>query len=294
MVKFGQPFKEFSQFEIAHISIPDTPDSFKEIKELGADVASRNELAELMPPSTHSLKTGPPAEIRLVITDDKLPTGSKVSEQLKKVIVGVAPVARVYAISDLSTLSDDVKKNLSNEVKQDLNFFNYYIVELGLNILVGRVATIPEVMFEVDLYSDGKDRTDVTTNSIMPADTLKTMVSVNGKISIGFDKMLKLVPVVGTALSNIVTLDFGKIEFKWELKKYEIDTSGPLNYDTYWHVYGTENVQSFNPLMVLKAKKQLTKIFAKARLTYAIKMKGFLTPVEVYTDEKEIKIAPII
>ena len=295
MVKFGQPFKEFSQFEIAHVSIPDTAESFKKIKELGVDVASKNELAEFKPPSAHLLKTGIPAERKFrVIPDDKLPSGSKAREQLKKVIVGVAPVARVYAISDLSTLSDDVKKNLSNEVKQDLNFFNYYVVELGLNVLVGREAKIPDVMFEVDLYSDGKDRTDVATNSIMPLDTLKTMVSVDGKISIGFDKLLKLVPVVGTALSDIITLDFGKIEFKWELKKYEIDTSGPLNYDTYWHVYDTDNVQSFNPLIVLKAKKQLTKIFAKARLTYAIKMKGFLTPVEVYTDEKEIKIVPIM
>jgi len=292
LVKFGQPFKEFSPFDIAHISIPDTAESFKKIKELGVDVVSRNELAELKPSSMHLLKTGIPAETRLrVITADKL-TDSEAQKQLKKVKVGVAPVARVYAISDLSTLSDDVKKNLSNEVKQNLNFFDYYVVELGLSALVGREATIPEVMFEVDLYSDGKDRTDVTANSIMPQVALKKILSINGKISIGFDKLLKLVPVVGTALSSIVTLEFGNIEFKWELEKYEIDTSGPLDYDTYWHIYETKNVQSFNPLMVLKAKKKLAKIFAKARLTYAIKMRGFLTPVEAYTDEKEIKIVP--
>jgi hypothetical protein len=295
LVKFGEPFKDFSQFGIDHISIPDTAESFNNIKELGVDAVSKNELAEFKPPSEHLLKKGiPEGRSFRVIPDDKLPSGSEACGQLKQIIVGVAPVARVYAISDLSTLSDDVKKNLSNEVKQDLNFFKYYVVELGLNILVGQEAKIPDVMFEVDLYSDGKDRTDVVTNSIMPLDTLKTMVSVDGNVSIGFDKLLKLVPIVGTALSDIITLDFGKIAFKWELKKYEIATSGPLNYNTFWHVYGTDNVQSFNPLMVLKAKKELTKITANARLTYAIKMKGFLTPIEVYTDVKEIKIVPII
>jgi hypothetical protein len=286
---FGGSFEKYASFGIAHMSLPYAAGDLKAIKGLGVEISSLNELAELRPSSSHMLTVGKEVEKSLrIVTKDQLSSESK-KRLLKTVKVGVAPVARVYAISDLSALSDEVKKNLSDEVKQNLSFFNYYVVELGLNVLVGQEATIPDLMFEVDLYSDGEDRTDVTTNSVAPTDTMRTVLE--GDVKIGLDKLLKLVPVVGTQISDIISIT--PIEFKWALKKYNIDTSGPLNYETYWHIYKTDNVQSFNPLMVLKAKKQLKRIYAKARITYALKMKGYFTDVEIYTDEKEIKILPI-
>jgi hypothetical protein len=289
LTEFGRSFEKYASFGIAHMSLPYTAGDLKAIKGLGVEISSLNELAELKPSSSHMLTVGKEVEKSLrIVTKDQLSSESK-KRLLKTIKVGVAPVARVYAISDLSALSDDVKKDLSDEVKQNLSFFNYYVVELGLNVLVGQEATIPDLMFEVDLYSDGEDRTDVTTNSVAPTDIMRTVLE--GDVKIGLDKLLKLVPVVGTQVSDVISIT--PIEFKWALKKYNIDTSGPLNYETYWHIYKTDNVQSFNPLMVLKAKKQLKRIYAKARITYALKMKGYFTDVEIYTDEKEIKILPI-
>jgi hypothetical protein len=281
--KFGEPFRKYEPFGIAHLSFPNAAESLQKIQRLGVDIKDLNELTELRPSSTHILTAEKPVERSLrVVTNDQLSADSK-KKVLKEVKVGVAPVARVYAISpDQSDLSDTIKKTMP--------YSNYYVVELGLNVLVGQEAKIPELMFEVDLYSDGKDRTDVTTNSVAPTDSLHTAVAVSGKISIGVTKALEFIPVVGNVVKDLIPIDINPIEFKWELRRYDIDTSGPLNYEASWRVYNTENVQSFNPMMVLRTKKEISKIWANARVTYALGT-GFLKlHTEIYSDEKKVSI----
>jgi hypothetical protein len=284
--KFGEPFKKYEPFGIAHLSFPNAAESLQNIQRLGVDIADLNELTELRPSSTHIFTAGKPVERSLrVVTNDQLSADSK-KKVLKEVEVGVAPVARVYAISpDQSDLSDAIKKTMP--------YFNYYVVELGLNVLVGQEAKIPELKFEADLYSDGKDRTDVTTNSVAPTDSIRTVVAVGGKISIGVSKLLELIPVVGKVVPDLIAIDINPIPFKWELKKYDIDTSGPLNYKASWRVYNTESIQSFNPMMVLRAKKKISKISANARVTYALKTGSIFTHTEVYSDEKKVSILPL-
>lgn len=68
------------------------------------------------------------------------------------------------------------------------------------------------------MYSDGKDRSDVTTNSVVPTDSIRTVVAVSGKISIGVSRLLELIPVVGKVVSDLIAIDINPIEFKWELK----------------------------------------------------------------------------
>jgi hypothetical protein len=313
--KFGEPFKKYEPFGIAHMSFLNAAASLQNIQELGVDIADLNELTELRPSSTCILATGKSVERNLlavandhlsaeskkkilkqfevgvapvaslrVVTNDHLSAESK-KKILKQFEVGVAPVARVYPISPNQS-------GLSIAIKKTMPYFNYYVAELGLNVLVGQGAKIPELRFEVDLYSDGKDRTDVTTNSVAPTDSIKTVVAVSGKISIGVSKLLELIPL-GHVVSGLIPIDINPIEFKWELKKYDIDTSGPLNYKASWRVYNTENVQSFNPMMVLRTKKEISKIWANARVIYALKTGSIFTHTEIYSDEKKVLIQPL-
>lgn len=71
----------------------------------------------------------PVARSLRVVTNDQLSADSK-KKVLKEVEVGVAPVARVYSISP-------GQSDLSNAIKKSMPYFNYYVVELGLNVLVG-------------------------------------------------------------------------------------------------------------------------------------------------------------
>ncbi len=273
------------------------------MKMLGVEVTDKNELTELRPASTDRLaytqiaykaeagkaKAGEPIERSLrVVTNDQLTDDSK-KKLLKQVMIEVAPVARVYPISS-------EQADLSDSIKKTLPYFNYYIVELGLNVCVGQEATIPELKFEVDLYSNGKDRSDVTTNSVAPTDSIRKVKIVDGKITIGISKLLELIPApVGGVFSNLINIDINPIEFKWELTKYIIDASGPLNYKAYWRVHDTDNVQSFNPIMVLRAKKNISKISAKARAIYVLKFSklGIFRHTEIYSDEKKVSVLPL-
>lgn len=285
MKKFGEPFKKYEPFGIAHMSFLNAAASLQNIQELGVDIVDLNELTELRPSSTCILATEKSVGRSLrVVTNDHLSAESRKKIQ-KEFEVGVAPVARVYAISPNQS-------GLSIAIKKTMPYFNYYFAELGLNVLVGQGAKIPELRFEVDLHSDGKDRTDVTTNSVAPTDSIKTVVAVSGKISIGVSKLLELIPV-GKVVSDLIPISINPIEFKWELKKYDIDTSGPLNYKASWRVHNTENVQSFNPMMVLRAKKEISKIWANARVIYALKTGSIFTHTEIYSDEKKVLIQPL-
>jgi len=160
--------------------------------------------------------------------------------------------------------------------------------------MVGREAKIPNLKFEADLYSDGIDRTDVTTNSVAPTDSIKTVLSIEGKISIGISKLLQLIPgPIGTEIPNLLGIDLNPIPFKWTLQKYEIDTSGPLDYNASWRIYETDNVQSFNPIMILKAKKRISKITAKVRVTYELKT-SILSDSQFRSKAIKVPILPFI
>ena len=70
--------------------------------------------------------------------------GFGINEGLDKAIIGVAPTANVYQILDDQTdLSDSIKKTFSK--------YNYFIVELGLNVMLGREFKIPKLLLWLTL-----------------------------------------------------------------------------------------------------------------------------------------------
>lgn len=286
--KFGDPFKKYEPLEISHISVPDTAEAYNNLVNLGVS-EDRYALPDLSPPAPYVLTRGEPVK-RIVLT--KAHFSDEIKKELKKAEVGVAPVANVYKFSP-------EQPDLSDFIKQSVHYFNYYLVELGLSVAVGREAKIPKLKYEVDLYSDeGKrDRTDVTTFSVAPTDRIKRVKIIEGKISIGINNLLKLIPgPIGKIIPNLMKIDINPIEFRWALRKYEIDVDGPLDYNVSWKIYGTEVVQSFNPLMILRARKEVSEIFAYVRILYELKT-GLLgklpgMPAEAYVDERKVDIFP--
>lgn len=289
MKKFGEPFKKYEPFEIAHISIPDTTEDYNNLSNLGVEV-DKHALNELRPPAHYVLTRGKPVD-RIVLTN--LSFSDELKKELKKVKVEPAPVANVYQFSPK-------QPDLSNFIRRKMLYFNYYLVELGLSVLLGREAIIPILRFEADLYSDGEDRTDVTTTSLAPTDRIKKLKIIDGKISIGVNNLLNLIPgPFGKIIPNLIDIDINPIEFKWELRRYEIDVDGPLDYVVSWKIYETETVQSFNPMMIIKAKKKVSKIYAKVRAIYKLKTKPdtpfipkLFWKAEVFTKDREVSILP--
>lgn len=295
MKKFGDTFKKYEPFEIDYISIPDTSIDYHEIVDLGVKV-DRYGLAELISVGVDSLSEpgGRRANATKGVLGDlfrrrvlrRSDFSEDIETELNKVKVGVAPVANVYQISP-------DQPDLSNSIKNTLPYFNYYLVELGLNVSVGREARIPKLKFEAELHSDGENRTDVTTHSVSPSDRIKKVKIIDGKISIGVNNLLKLIPgPIGQIIPNLLNIEINPIKFRWNYTKYEIDVSGPLDYNVSWFVYKTEVVQSFNPMIILKSRREIKEITAKVRVLYQLTTGRWRKP-ETHSDTKTISILPL-
>ena len=295
MKKFGEKFPTYEPLGINHLAILDSKKHYEEMSRFGV-VATRDQLSEITPSQQYTLMAVSqrpkararkpkikPATLRVLRVTD---ASDELEAELKKAIIEVAPMSNVYQISP-------DQPDLSSFIKGTLAYYDYYVVELGLNIVVGREAKITALLFEVDLRSeDARDRTDVTAFDVMPNDNIKYVTVIKGKISVGVSKLLALVPgPVGKVLPNLLSIDINPWEFSWVFPRYQIDSSGPKNYHIYWRLYDTEVVQGFNPTMILKVRKDVKKVAAGVRELYQMKT-GPLSPKEIRSDEKTVSILP--
>ena len=270
------------------MALPDSKRDFEDIVNLGVSV-KRDELPEIVPAEhlrlcAASYKTGEPLTLRVVKAAD---ISNNLEAELRKVTVGVAPAANTYKFSP-------DQPDLSEMIKNTMPYYDYYLVELGLNVLVGRDAQVPALVFQVDLRSDAPNRTDVTAFDVMPRDEIKTVKVIQGKISVGISKLLNLIPgPIGQLLPNLLSIDINPIEFAWNFDKYLIDTTGPKSYEIAWKIYETNVVQGFNPTMILKVRKSVSEITARVRAIYRIKTGRLITDKEVRLDKKQIRILPL-
>ncbi len=281
--KFGDRFPAYDTLSIAHVAIFGSKKDYEELSRFGVAV-TKDQLPEITPPPHYVLNETKGRPVTLSILA-KPYISNQLEAEIKEIKIGIAPTPNVYQIPP-------DQPDLSSVIKGTLAYYDYYLVELGLNVLTGKEAKIPALRFEVDLRCDGA-RTDVTAYDIMPKDTIKRVKVIEGKVSLGISKLLGLIPgPIGILLPNLLSIDINPWEFSWSLTKYQIDASGPKNYEIYWLLYDTETVQSFNPTMILKVRKNVKKVTATVRAIYDIKT-GLLSTKEPKSDEKIIPILPL-
>lgn len=274
MKNFGERFTEYQPLGIEDIIVPEVKDYYSKDSGLSANESG-----------------SPGRKTRDLIYMGRTMGGGSATDRLKeelgKVVVKVAPTANVYQISSS-------QRDLATPIKKTLSEFKYYIVELGLNVMLERGIGIPELLFEVDIKCDGKDRTDATAFDIAPDDSFRRIKVISGKIGLGVTKLLKFIPhPIAQKIPDLLKIEINPWEFEWGFDKYMIDASGEKNYKVDWKIYRTNVVQGFNPTMIIKARKNVTKITASTRCIYKLKA-GLLNFVpEIKTNKKEIKIWPM-
>ncbi|HWR27472.1 MAG TPA: hypothetical protein VN377_03430, partial [Candidatus Thermoplasmatota archaeon] len=181
---------------------------------------------------------------------------------------------------------------VADQIKKDFSKFNFFIVELGLNVMLARGITVPKLRLNVDLKCNTNDRTDVTAVDVAPKDQFKDIKIISGKIYLGVNELLNFVPSTSIKLlSKIIKIDLDPIPFSWTIKKCMINTSGPKNYKVSWLIYETDTVESFNPMLILKARKNVRKITAKAKGIY-LQQTGLITKHNETLPSKTIRIWP--
>ena len=278
-----EDFSSYKPLSVKHVAFPTMRDgsSDRALKTFNIDARS---LVQVMPSAQYSLDSarqqGPLLDLLEApnIPDDMM-------AHLNKTVVTVAPTANAYLIPASSDLSDFIK--------QTLQYFDYYKVELGLNVILEANESIPALMFEVDLKSDGAGVNDVTAFSIAPNDTIQKINIVSGKVSLGLTKALTLIPgPIGKTISGLLNIDLNPWEFQWNMSKCQIDAAGEKNHEVYWKLYKTNTVQGFKPTLILKAKKGVTKIWASVRATWELKGWPMDLHPQVRSDDSLIPIWP--
>lgn len=285
--KFGERFPVYSALDVTEFGtlgrgqnisdIPTQAASYSPAPEADASRAGES----IARPASYTWGSGAdasPAPVTADFSDD-------LKNDLKKPRIETAPAARVWQIA-----AD--QPDLATAIKATLSTYDYYMVELGLNVLAGE-AKIPELEFHIDLVSDSEDRTDAVAYDLMPKDETKEVIKVSGAISIGLSKLLTFVGgPLGQALADVIDIGLGPISFSWDWKKYTIDASGPLNYDMRWRLYGTDIVQDFNPFILLRKRKTVGKVSAFLSAAYKLEA-GLLNAGYAKTAQSTVRLVPI-
>lgn len=262
MKKFGKKFEEYQPVEVENV----------EISEKSAQVEDESEIFK---------KTSKKKE-----RDPKLE--KKLKEELSTPIIEVAPAANVYQIPpDQQDLADFVKKTFS--------WYNFYVVELGLNVAVGREYQVPELLFKVGLRCD-KERINAVAYDIAPKDETKYTKLLSGKVKVnlGITTLLEFIPIpLGEKISNLLSIDINPWEFEWGISRYRIDAAGKMSYDIHWKIYKTDMVQGFNPTMIIRAKKEVQKIDANVKCIYKVKTSWYHLTSEIKSKERKIPFWPV-
>jgi len=202
----------------------------------------------------------------------------------KGVKVGLSSCPHVYKIKPNT-------KDLSEDIKETMSDYNYFIVEMQLNVLLGREFKIPSLRLHLDLICDSKKRTAVNAFDVAPDDKFKKVTVIEGKINLNISKMLTFIPgPIGKVIAGLLPIEINPIPFKWTYDKYMIDTYGAGNWYTYWKIYETRTVQSFRPTIILKAEKNIKLISTLAKCEYKLKKETFRAARNRISRPKWIKI----
>lgn len=268
MKKFGEKFERYEPIEIEPESVQNMEREFqkkeeKEYEEIGNQYKSLGEKGY--------------KELR-----------AELKAELNKPVIEVAPTANVHQISlDQEDVSDYIKKTFT--------WFNYYVVELGLNVMVGRKLKVPELLFKAALTCD-KNETDVVAYDIAPKDETKytKLLSGNVKITLGVTTLLRFIPVpLGEVIPDLLKVDINPWEFEWGMSEYMIDAAGEKSNNVYWKIYRTDMVQGFNPTIIVRAKKDVSTISAGVRCVYLLKAGWRDFSPRIESREKEVIIWPV-
>jgi hypothetical protein len=181
-------------------------------------------------------------------------------------------------------------------MKATLKDFDYYLAELGFNVVLGKGFKMLRLRFFVDIMGNGFATPDVVSYDAFPDDQVKRVTIVGGEVSLSLDPLMKLISApVGTIVSNVLKISLDPWKFNLGYDKIDIQYSGDLAYNLLWDIRHNNIFRGFNPVIVLKKRKTLTNVNTKVRAIYEIQAHRenplHLRPhVSLESNEKEIPI----
>ena len=112
--------------------------------------------------------------------------------------------------------------------------FDYLKSELGMNIILPK-GSINELRFNVTLTPIAGSADTVATDGF-PKGSIHSTSIVGGQVRIGITKGFKLIPVIGNAVAQLLSVDLNPWDFRiGSLKQIEVAFSGTLGPEIMWY-----------------------------------------------------------
>ncbi|MGE5661164.1 MAG: hypothetical protein ACM3X1_02845 [Ignavibacteriales bacterium] len=208
--------------------------------------------------------------------------------ELHQTTIAIAKFANVHKIPN---------EKLDSTIRND-NFV-YYRVDSGMNINVPK-GRIKELRFFLSLYADGKQSGEVFALDGFPNDKIKHATIVAGKIKLGMNNLLKIIPIT-QPLASVIDIDINPWEVNWGYDKLQVGFTEGLTDNVNWYLSADNVNQSFNCHITLMKKDTAKDVYAitRARWIYEPQSRGILAwlkrrfnrgDVVVRGDEKSIDI----
>jgi hypothetical protein len=214
-------------------------------------------------------------------------SGPELKEALEENKIQIAPAVHIVDLNKRAT-----EKGIVLKTKSTMEEFNFYNVELGLNILLGKGYEIPRLRFMMEVFGDNRKSADVIAYDAFPHTQVKAVQIIGGKISLGVSDALSLIPFpIGHTISNLLQIDLNPWEFNWTYDQIHIMFSGRLSYDLNWDLRHRNIYRGFNPTLILRKRKRISKVLAKVNVIYGLKPPrswSFRRKIDFESEQKDI------
>lgn len=188
------------------------------------------------------------------------PEQIKLEQEAKGLRVEIAPFSKKCEIP---------QEKLDNSLRDDS--FDHFVVESGMNINVpqGKIKTL---RVSLNLFADGNQSEDAYAVDGFPNDKIVTKSIVKGKIQLHVNKLLKIIPdPIAQAASELLDISLEPWEIDWKYDKLTVGFSEGLTNKLDWYL-SSENVnQSFKCYIILRKKKDVKVVSAKAQAIFGYK-----------------------
>jgi hypothetical protein len=277
---FPKSFSSYDDLTVRAI-VEQTPEA--------ANVVNRS--LERIPTRTISKELHPEMQSDVAYSISVDESSPELKDAMEENKIQIAPAAHLV---NLNKKADE--KGLILKSKDTMNEFDFYNVELGLNILLGKGYEIPRLRFMIEIFGDNNKTADVIAYDAFPHNQVKKVQIIGGKISLGVSAALSLIPFpLGQTISNLLQVDLNPWEFSWTYDKIDLLFSGRLSYELNWDLRHKNIYQGFNPTLILRKRKRVNSVIAKIKVIYNLKSPrswNFRRKVDFETEQKDILIFP--
>lgn len=166
----------------------------------------------------------------------------------------------------------DFNQSLTTPLKLDFKpkaNLNYYLIGVPINIMLPDHTEMMRFVLKLDMKSAGKGEDAPRAWDLCPRDQANTKEILSGSASIDVGKALKFIPVVGTPLTDVLTLKLD-VPFSWKTTTVMVQCSNVMSNPVKWYVKDQSIQRGFIGYVIIEAPKQ-THIDIDANLAVEIK-----------------------